>query len=104
MVGSARSRWTSLGRFQESAWWGRIVLYSTPGADVAELRMGGDERLEAERSERAAVVGHDRHDRQDLTGVVVDAALVGERAPEERLVVDGRELDRVDGVVLVRGR
>jgi transposase-like protein len=27
--GSARPRWTSLGRFQASASWGRTVLYST---------------------------------------------------------------------------
>ncbi len=37
--------------------------------------MGGDESREPERSERAAVVGHDRDHGQDLAGLDVDAAV-----------------------------
>lgn len=66
--------------------------------------MRGDERFEAERPERAAVVGHDRHRRQHLTGRLIDAAAVPQRMPEERFVLGERCLDRRDRVVLVRGR
>jgi hypothetical protein len=69
--------------------------------------MGRDEGLEPKRAERAAVVGDDRDDRLDLAGLNVDFAVLDHRVAEHRLVVRERELDRVDRVdrvVLVRGR
>ncbi len=64
----------------------------------------GDERLEPERAERAAVVGHDRDDRQQLAGLGIDRAVLAQWVAEHRLVVGQGELDGVDRVVLVRGR
>ena len=70
---------------------------------MAQLGVGGDERLEPEGPERAAVVGHDR-DRRDEVRVGVDLARGDQWPAEGGLVVGQGELDRSDRVVLVRGR
>jgi hypothetical protein len=66
--------------------------------------VSSDEVLEREGPERAAVVGHDRYHRCDLAGRFVHLGQVGQRVPEQRLVVGQRQLDRGDRVVLVAGR
>jgi hypothetical protein len=57
--------------------WTVLARVARAGADVAQLEVGADQRLEAERAERAAVVGCDRGDRLD---VAVDGRAVGQRA------------------------
>lgn len=52
----------------------------------------------------AAVVGDDRHDRQQLSRLRINGALVDELVSEHRLIVGEGELDRRDRVVLVRSR
>ena len=69
-----------------------------------QLGVVEDELLEPERAERSAIVGDDRHDRQDLPGLDIDVAQVAERVAEHGLEVSQREFDRVDGVELVRRR
>ena len=71
---------------------------------MVQLGVQLDEGFEPEGPERAAVVGHDRDDRQDLAGLDIDAAVIDQRVAEHCFVVGQRELDGVDRVVLVRGR
>lgn len=68
---------------------------------MTQLGVSGDERLEPERPERATVVGHDRHQRHHVA-LLVAAAEVDQRRAGQPLRLGQRELDRSDGVVLVR--
>lgn len=73
-----------------------------PSCGRGAAQGGSDERLESERAERAAVVGHDRHDRQHPAGFGVDRAVLDHRVAEHSRVVGQRELDGIDRVEVVR--
>ncbi|MDQ3104468.1 MAG: hypothetical protein M3Q87_04510 [Actinomycetota bacterium] len=71
---------------------------------MAQRGLGSDERTEAKRLERAAVVG-DQGDRgQQLTGLLIDSTQVGQLVPEKLLGLGDGELDGGDRVELVGGR
>ena len=72
-------------------------------ADMAQLGMGRDEVLEAERAERSAVVG-DQRDRDDLTRDGVGQVIDELGAVEHGLGLREGKFDTGDRVVLVRGR
>ncbi|MDU2072119.1 MAG: hypothetical protein E7E80_05965 [Cutibacterium avidum] len=72
------------------------------GADMAQLGMGRDGVLEAERTERSAVVG-DHRDRDDLTRGGVSQAIDELGAVEHGLALREGTFDTGDDVVLVRG-
>jgi transposase len=59
-----------------------------PGANVPQLGMGGNERGESKRPERAPVVGHQNH-RGDLTGLCVGDSIKQRRAEKPRSFGDG---------------
>jgi hypothetical protein len=59
-----------------------------PGANVPQLGMGGDERGESKRPERAAVVGHQDH-RGDLTGLCIGDSFKQRPAEKTRSFGDG---------------
>ena len=63
---------------------------------MRELGVELDERLEPERAEGAPVVGDDRDYRQQLTGLLIDPAVIDHGMPEELFVVGQRELDGVE--------
>ncbi|MBA2507450.1 MAG: helix-turn-helix domain-containing protein [Nocardioidaceae bacterium] len=74
------------------------------GPDVGQRRLAGDEGAEAERLERATVVGDQRDGRLDLPGVGVDRAEVDQRVAEQPLGLGDSDFDRGDRVELVGGR
>jgi len=59
---------------------------------------------EPQRAERGDVVGDYREHRLDLTGGLVDRTKIGKWVAEHLLVGGQRQLDGIDGVVLIRGR
>jgi len=79
-------------------------LGALPGCGRGAVRVGGDERFEPQRAERGDVVGDYREHRLDLTGGLVDRTKIGKWVAEHLLVGGQRQLDGIDGVVLIRGR
>ena len=70
---------------------------------MAQLGVGGDERLEPERAKRATVVGHDR-DHRGHVALVVDLGEVAQGPAAQLGGLGQGELDRGDRVVHVRRR
>ncbi len=74
------------------------------GPHVVQRGLGGDERTEAKRLERAAVVSDQGGRGQQLTGSLIDPTQVDQPVPEQLLGLGDGKLDGGDRIELVGGR